>query len=81
MKSPGIALIVSLLPRQVELERLRGRGIDLDKLTRQLEDEGVEKFNRTLDKLIKILGARVTRGVCGRTLQSPRPGWPRARLQ
>jgi len=37
------------------LERLRGLGIDLDKLTRQLEEEGVEKFNQPFDKLMETL--------------------------
>jgi len=37
------------------LERLRELGIDLDKLTRQLEDEGVEKFNQPFDKLMETL--------------------------
>jgi transaldolase len=34
------------------LERLSQAGIDLEAVTRQLEDEGVEKFNRAFDQLM-----------------------------
>jgi transaldolase len=37
------------------LERLPELGIDIDKVTRQLEDEGVEKFNKPFDKLMEAL--------------------------
>jgi transaldolase len=37
------------------LERLPELGIDIDRVTRQLEDEGVEKFNKPFDKLIEAL--------------------------
>jgi len=37
------------------LERLPELGIDIDKVTRQLEDEGVEKFNKPFDKLMETL--------------------------
>jgi len=37
------------------LERLPELGISIDKVTEQLEDEGVEKFNQPFDKLIKTL--------------------------
>ena len=37
------------------LERLSELGINIDKLTQQLEDEGVEKFNKPFDKLIETL--------------------------
>ena len=37
------------------LERLPELGIDIDKVTRQLEDEGVEKFNKPFDKLMEVL--------------------------
>jgi len=40
--------------RQV-LERLPELGIGLDKVTQQLEDEGVEKFNKPFDKLMEAL--------------------------
>jgi len=37
------------------LERLPELGINIDNVTQQLEDEGVEKFNKPFDKLMKIL--------------------------
>jgi len=37
------------------LERLPELGIDIDKVTRQLEDEGVGKFNKPFDKLMETL--------------------------
>lgn len=48
------------LDRDVEqagwvLQRLPELGINLDQVTQQLEDEGVEKFNQAFDKLMKAL--------------------------
>ena len=40
------------------LAQLPTLGIDLDQLTQQLEDEGVEKFNKPFDKLLTILTQR-----------------------
>jgi transaldolase len=40
------------------LKRLPELGISLDKVTQQLEDEGVEKFNRPFDKLMAALAHR-----------------------
>ena len=37
------------------LERLPELGINIDNVTRQLEDEGVEKFNKPFDKLMETL--------------------------
>ena len=37
------------------LQRLPNIGINIDKVTQQLEDEGVEKFNRAFDKLMNAL--------------------------
>ncbi|WP_214072804.1 transaldolase [Mucilaginibacter sp. dw_454] len=34
------------------LERIKAAGIDIDKLTQQLEDEGIEKFNQPFEKLL-----------------------------
>jgi transaldolase len=30
-------------------------GIDIDRVTRQLEEEGIEKFNKPYDNLMQIL--------------------------
>jgi transaldolase len=43
------------------LERLPELGISIDEVTRQLEDEGVEKFNRPFDKLMQILAQKSSR--------------------
>jgi len=40
------------------LERLPNFGISIDKVTQQLEDEGVEKFNKPFDKLMATLAQR-----------------------
>jgi transaldolase len=37
------------------LERLKKAGIDIDKITQQLEDEGIEKFNKPFEKLLKAI--------------------------
>ncbi len=42
------------------LESLAGLGINIDSLTQQLEDEGVEKFNKPYDKIMEILEQRKT---------------------
>jgi transaldolase len=44
------------------LQSLAELGIDLDALTRQLEDEGVEKFNQPFDKLLSALARRSPQG-------------------
>ena len=43
------------------LERLPELGISIDNVTRQLEDEGVEKFNKPFDKLMKTVAQRAPR--------------------
>jgi transaldolase len=40
------------------LKRLAELGIDIDKVTQQLEDEGVEKFNKPFDNLMNTLVER-----------------------
>jgi Transaldolase. len=37
------------------LEQLPELSIDIDKVTQQLEDEGIEKFNQSFDKLMETL--------------------------
>ena len=43
------------------LKRLPELGINLDKVTQQLEDEGVTKFNQPFDKLMETLSQRSSR--------------------
>jgi len=40
------------------LERLSDLGINIDNVTQQLENEGVEKFNKPFDKLMETLAQR-----------------------
>jgi transaldolase/transaldolase/glucose-6-phosphate isomerase len=37
------------------LEKLKAAGIDIDKITQQLEDEGIDKFNKPFEKLLKAI--------------------------
>ena len=37
------------------LEKLKSVGIDIDKVTQQLEDEGVDKFNKPFEKLLQAI--------------------------
>ncbi|RYY30628.1 MAG: transaldolase, partial [Sphingobacteriaceae bacterium] len=37
------------------LEQIKTAGIDLDKITQQLEDEGIEKFNQPYDNLLAAI--------------------------
>jgi transaldolase len=43
------------------LERLPEFRISIDKLTQQLEDKGVEKFNKPFDKLMETLAKMLPR--------------------
>jgi transaldolase/transaldolase/glucose-6-phosphate isomerase len=42
------------------MERLPELGINIDKVTQQLEDEGVKKFNAPFDKLMEALAQHNT---------------------
>jgi len=37
------------------LDRLKAAGIDIDKITQQLEDEGIDKFNKPFEKLLQAI--------------------------
>jgi transaldolase/transaldolase/glucose-6-phosphate isomerase len=37
------------------LNKLKAAGIDIDKITQQLEDEGIEKFNKPFEKLLQAI--------------------------
>lgn len=37
------------------LEKLKKAGIDIDKITQQLEDEGIDKFNKPFEKLLQSI--------------------------
>ena len=54
----GIAadtLILGLDQATEALAKLQSLGIDLDKITQDLEDEGIEKFNKPFEKLLKAI--------------------------
>lgn len=52
---PKARLEQNIEPASRTLQRLPNIGINIDKVTQQLEDEGVEKFNRAFDKLMNAL--------------------------
>jgi len=37
------------------LDKLKGAGIDIDAITQQLEDEGIDKFNKPFEKLLQSI--------------------------
>ncbi len=47
------------------LEELPNVGVNIDNVTRQLEDEGVEKFNQPFDKLMATLAQKIPRHLTG----------------
>jgi transaldolase len=49
------------------LEQLSGLGINIDRVTQQLEDEGVDKFNKPFDKIMEILGQKTGRNLTGKS--------------
>jgi transaldolase len=55
---PGSRLEEGIVEARAVLERLSECGIDLDAVTRQLEDDGVMKFNKPFDKLMEALAQR-----------------------
>ena len=43
------------------LERLKKGGIDIDQITQQLEDEGIDKFNKPFEKLLNAIEGQKTK--------------------
>jgi transaldolase/transaldolase/glucose-6-phosphate isomerase len=48
----------NLLQATQHLEQLKENGINLDELTQQLEEEGVQKFNKAYDSLLKAIAEK-----------------------
>jgi len=48
-------LILGLDQATETLGRIKAAGIDIDKITQQLEDEGIEKFNKPFEKLLQAI--------------------------
>jgi transaldolase/transaldolase/glucose-6-phosphate isomerase len=44
------------------LNRIKAAGIDIDKITQQLEDEGIEKFNKPFEKLLQAIEDQKSKG-------------------
>ncbi len=51
-------LTTDLKEANQQMEELKGLGIDIDKITQKLEDEGIEKFNQAYEKLIKSIDSQ-----------------------
>ena len=48
-------LILGLDQATETLGRIKAAGIDIDQITQQLEDEGIEKFNKPFEKLLQAI--------------------------
>jgi transaldolase len=55
---PQSCIEQNIEPASRTLRRLPGIEINIDKVTQQLEDEGVEKFNHAFDKLMNVLARK-----------------------
>lgn len=55
---PKIRIEDDLQEAQWVLKQLPGLGIDMDKVTQQLEDDGVEKFRKSFSQLIETMGIK-----------------------
>jgi transaldolase/glucose-6-phosphate isomerase len=53
--NPVNSLAEGLSQAQSVFDRLKSLGIDIDHLTQQLEDEGVDKFNQPFDRLMETI--------------------------
>lgn len=58
--NPASRLTDQLERAREVMEALPALGIDIDRVTQQLEDEGVEKFNQPFDKLIQTVQSRLS---------------------
>jgi transaldolase len=59
--NPNARLEQDVEEGRLVLERLPNLDINIDKVTRQLEDEGVEKFNKPFDKILQTLANSMPR--------------------
>ena len=64
--NPALRLEQKLDEARRTLAQLKGVGIDIDEVTQQLEDEGIEKFNKPFDKLMETLKQRCTEALAER---------------
>ena len=57
--SPKLTLEQDVANANWVFQQLPELGINIDKVTQQLEDEGVDKFNKAYDQLIETLGKKI----------------------
>lgn len=57
---PQVLLEQDVEDARLVLDRLPELEIDIDKVTQQLEDEGIVKFNTPFDQLMEAIGNRIT---------------------
>jgi transaldolase len=57
--NPAPRLTEELEGARATMESLAALGIDIDRVTQQLEDEGVEKFNQPFDKLLQAVQSKL----------------------
>lgn len=56
---PAIRIEENIAGAADAFKALAELGIDIDRITQQLEDEGIEKFNKPFDNLIKVLESKM----------------------
>jgi transaldolase/transaldolase/glucose-6-phosphate isomerase len=59
---PAFTVTKDVAQAQRFLAQLAEVGIEIDRVTQQLEDEGVRKFDMALDRLLEALEQRRTHG-------------------
>jgi transaldolase len=57
--NPKARLEQDIKEARLVLERLSKLGINIDQVTQQLEDDGVEKFNKPFDNILQTLGKSI----------------------
>ncbi len=57
--SPENRLEQNLDQAKQVMVQLKDQGIDIDAITQKLEDEGIEKFNKPYDKLLKAIESKI----------------------
>ncbi len=61
--SPASCLEEKLTEAEWVMRTLPELGIDIDRVTQQLEDEGIEKFNKPYDSLMQTIGKKRTQAL------------------
>ncbi len=61
--NPQLELEQDVDKARLIFKKLSALGIDIDKMTQQLEDEGVEKFNKSFDELLSQIKLKSAKGL------------------